>query len=736
MQTTITIDAAFSTMDAIIPELNQLFQLKIKEQQSTQKLTLLLISITVLLVFTVTFKFYKMLNFFKITLDTTKDAVFMFTADNFKFFYVNQQSLDLLDYTQAELMNMTPVDININLNEQTFKKIIAPLLNHQQESIIFETQYQKKNAQLIPVEVSLQYLEPRGESSRFVFIVRDISERKQMQEQAEQQLQILQETKDRLTFAVEGAGDGIWDWDALSNKTQFSRLWLEMLGYKENELPYHLDSWVNLLHPDEKEDALQEIKDYVEGHISIYSNEHRLRCKDGSYKWILCRGTAVERDNDGKVQRMIGIHTDINQHKHTEQHLIELRKEADAANLAKSQFLSNMSHELRTPMNAIIGFNQLFELDISNPLSQIQLENVHEISKAGDHLLNLINDILDLSKIESGHIDLSMETVTLSEVIYDSLQLIYPLAVKRGIDISLKRDNIEISLEHLEYQTTVRADYIRLKQALINLLSNAVKYNSEKGKIIISCNHRDNRQLRITITDTGNGISKEQQKQLFKPFNRLGNENSSIEGTGIGLSITKNVIELMGGNIGIDSPEGEGCSFWIELPCDDDFTDIDNSYSQTEGSCSQAEGSLSKNNTKNTDAQNLSPVTEAVSTVLYIEDNPANLRLVNMLFGSLPHIHLLSAHDPYLGLELAEHHKPDLILLDINLPGISGFEVLEKLKQHEETANTPVIAVSANTMAKDIQKGLDAGFIEYITKPIDLKKLMQVVESVLLNNDK
>ncbi len=264
----------------------------------------------------------------------------------------------------------------------------------------------------------------------------------------------------------------------------------------------------------------------------------------------------------------------------------------------------------------------------------------------------------------------------------------------------------------------VRADYTRLKQVFLNLLSNAVKYNCDNGKINISCNNVDNNQLRINISDTGSGLSTEQQSDLFKAFNRLGLENSELEGTGIGLVITKKILELMGGNIGVSSKLDKGSTFWIELPCDNLSLTVENEMDK--------KVNLDQKLTINQELQH---------TILYIEDNPANLRLVSQLLGRLPNIHLWSAPEPLLGLELAMEHKPDLILLDINLPGMNGFEVLKELQQREETSNTPVIAVSANAMPKDIKKGMNAGFIEYITKPIDLKSLLQAVESVLQNNN-
>lgn len=423
------------------------------------------------------------------------------------------------------------------------------------------------------------------------------------------------------------------------------------------------------------------------------------RAKDGSNYWV--DSTIVPfLDTEGLPYKYVSIRTDITNIINSQNQMQLARDEAEEANRAKSRFLSSMSHELRTPLNAILGFAQLMEMD---ELNDEQHSWVKDILKGGNHLLKLVNDVLDLSKIEAGHIELSLEPVSVQYVIEETEKLLNPLF--QSYRVSFKNE--------VRNDAVVRADLTRFKQVMINLISNAAKYNVKDGSIRVSCSTTtDERTLRIRIQDSGKGIAAEKLPQLFEPFNRLDAEGGSIEGTGIGLTICKDLIEVMGGTIGVDSEPGHGSTFWIELPIDvlPATTDVaDNEIAQTPQ-----------------DAEN-----PRVYDVLYIEDNPVNLRLVTMVMGKRPHIRLHTAHEPLLGLGMAEADPPDLILLDINLPGIDGYEVLRRLKSMKETKNIPVIAVSANALEDDINRGIDSGFTHYVTKPINVKQFTQTIDEVL-----
>ena len=403
----------------------------------------------------------------------------------------------------------------------------------------------------------------------------------------------------------------------------------------------------------------------------------------------------------GGERHFTGVLRDISSRKKSEQALIAARDEADRANRAKSEFLSSMSHELRTPMNAILGFGQLLELD--EALSDENKDNVQEILKAGAHLLELINEVLDLAKIEAGHIDLSMEPVEVCPIVAECLSLVNALAHKRGIKLSHK------GLAGM----SVRADRTRLKQALLNLISNAIKYNREGGSVHIEVQTAETDRLCIRVTDTGPGIPDARLAELFLPFNRLDAENSGVEGTGIGLTITRRIVEMMGGTVDVKSAVGVGSTFWIELPLESIRCDHD------------LNGVAAERNTL------MSHIETIQQLVLYIEDNPANLKLVTQILGRREHIRLLTAHTPELGIELAHAHRPDLILLDINMPHMDGYQVMKILKSDANLEDIPVIAVTANAMDRDIEHGMAAGFVDYLTKPLNIEQFLKTIELYL-----
>jgi len=441
--------------------------------------------------------------------------------------------------------------------------------------------------------------------------------------------------------------------------------------------------------------------------------------QDGSSFWTQLAGTTAQDDDGLPVLRI--VMNDISDRKRVEAERIALdlivkdknaelehaRYVAEKANLAKSDFLSRMSHELRTPLSAILGFTQLIESGTPPPTPN-QKRSIDQVLKAGWYLLDLINEILDLAVIESGRLSLSMEPVLLSEIMSECESLVEPQAQKYGISVVFPR---------FETPSLILADRTRAKQVVINLLSNAIKYNTKGGSVVVECmpgkcGTQSQDSIRISVRDTGAGLTADQIENLFQPFNRLGQKTDVIEGTGIGLVVCKRLVELMGGDIGVDSTPGQGSVFWVELK-----RTLEIQKNAADGSAEVTEASVQDSASQR--------------TLLYVEDNPANLMLVEDIVARRPDIRLLSANDGRHGIEIARACQPDVILMDINLPGISGIEALKILAGDPVTAHIPVLAISANAIPRDIEKGLASGFFRYLTKPIKVGEFLETLDVAL-----
>ncbi|MCY1525721.1 Autoinducer 2 sensor kinase/phosphatase LuxQ [compost metagenome] len=427
-------------------------------------------------------------------------------------------------------------------------------------------------------------------------------------------------------------------------------------------------------------------------------------CKDGSWFPAIVSITAL-RDDYGDLIGYLLIGTDNSVRKGVELQLNEAVDAAEKANRAKTDFISSMSHELRTPLNSILGYAQLVESGTPAP-TPTQQRSIGQILKAGWYLLELINEILDLTLIESGKLTLSGEPVSLTELLAECRAMVEPQAQQRGIGMVFAR---------LESPRYVKADRTRLKQVLINLLFNAIKYNQRGGHVTVECTLTLDPPgtLRISVRDTGPGLVPEQLAQLFQPFNRLGQESGAEEGTGIGLVVTQRLVHLMGGQIGASSTPGLGSVFWVEMALT--------------AAPLNAVLDAAPADPPRPDALPGTPL----RTLLYVEDNPANLELVEQIIARRTDLGLLGAADASLGIEFARVYQPEVILMDINLPGISGIEALKILRADPVTAHIPIIALSANAVPRDIQKGLEAGFFNYLTKPIKVAQLMDALDAAL-----
>ena len=626
----------------------------------------------------------------------------------------------MLGYTAAEVMNkITPADISDPLEvvarAKTLSIELATTITPGFEALIFkasrgiediyELTYIRKDGSRFPAVVSVTALRDAQEMIiGYLLIGTDNTARKRIEAE---QMVLAQRLRDHQFYTrslFESNIDALMTADLSGIITDVNKQMEALTGCTRDELigapfkSYFTD-------PDLAESSIK----LVVSDKKVTDYELTARARDGKETDVSFNATLFY-DRDRRLQGVFAAARDVTERKRLDQVLqeknIELegaKSAAEKANLAKSEFLSSMSHELRSPLTAILGFAQLMESE-SPPPTPPQKESVAQILKAGWHLLKLIEEILDLAKVESGHVPLTKEPVLLSEVIIECQGMIEPQAQQRGLSMNFPKFDIPLF---------VLADRTRVKQVLINLLSNAIKYNIKHGTVDVTCTLDTPGRVRISIRDTGAGLYPEQVGQLFQEFNRLGQETGREEGTGIGLVVAKRLVELMGGVIGVESKVGVGSVFWFEL------TPVAAPHRSTE---EREAAALS---------QPLAPSVTRIRTVLYVEDNPANLNLVERIIARHPGIKLLTAVTGSSGIEIARASQPDVILMDINLPGITGIEALKILREDKATAHIPVLAMSANAMPRDIAKGMEAGFFRYLTKPIKIDEFMEALEVAL-----
>ena len=626
----------------------------------------------------------------------------------------------MLGYTAVEVMDkITPADISDP------QEVIAraKALSHELDTAItpgfdalafkasrgiediYELTYIRKDGSRFPALVSVTALrDALGGIIGYLLIGTDNTARKQVEAEQRQLDQRLRDQQFYTRSLIESNIDALMTTDPAGIITDVNKQMEALTGCTRDELigaPFK-----NFFTDPERAEA--GIKRVLSG-SKVTDYELTACARDGKQTVVSYNATTFH-DRDRKLQGVFAAARDVTERKRFERTLQEnnaelerARAAAEKANLTKSDFLSSMSHELRSPLNAILGFAQLMNSD-SPPPTPSQTTSIEQILNAGWYLLELINEILDLAQIESGKLALSREPTSLTEVMLECQAMIEPQGEKRGI---------RMTFPHAGTPYFVDADRTRLKQVLINLLSNAIKYNQPNGTVVVDCAMNTAQRVRVSIADSGAGLPPEMLQQLFQPFNRLGQERSTEEGTGIGLVMSKRLVEMMGGVIGVDSTVGLGSVFWFELN-------------------SATEPQLEADFSPSLIAEAQIPRGAPLRTLLYVEDNPANLKLIEQLIARRPDIRLLSARDGTTGIQLAQANLPALILMDINLPGISGIEALKILREDPATAHIPVIALSANAMPRDIEKGLQAGFFRYLTKPIKINEFMDTLQAALV----
>lgn len=605
-----------------------------------------------------------------------------------QFLQVNASFCQMVGYSAEELLTRTAEDITLHEDVEIGRQLAKSLLEGTPR-YTGDKRYVHKSGRVLWVSRTARLMrDAAGQPQHFLLMVEDISERKQNERALQESRREFEAALHANQLIMDNSQDVICTLSAEGRFLTVSAACEQLWGYAPSEL-FGQDH-AQFVHPDDRAKSREIIQTLMAvGKISGFVN--RYVRKDGAIVDVLW--SAAWSAADGM---MFCVAHDVTERARIEKALVEAKDEADRANHAKSEFLSRMSHELRTPLNAILGFGQLLERQ--NP-TEAQRSRIRYILTAGRHLLSLINEVLDISRIEAGSLQLSLEPVSVGEAITEAIDLMRPLAGERAI---------EISLPVLVGTAFVMADRQRFKQVLLNLLTNAVKYTPTQGNIHLTCVSTGDATVRVIVTDTGAGIAADKLPRLFTPFDRLGAEQSNVEGTGLGLALCQRLMHAMNGTIGVESDVGSGSNFWVELPhAESPFKRLPSSPAAFE---IQAGFSGKKRR------------------VLYIEDNFSNVTLVEQMLAEQPAIELITAIQGRVGLELARQHRLDLILLDLHLPDVPGWEVLARLKAEEATRGVPVVVISADATPRQIEKLLAAGAHTYLTKPLDFTEFSRVVE--------
>ena len=653
-------------------------------------------------------------------LEAGLNEVYIFDAVTLRFCYANPGALNNLGYSLETLKTLTPVDIKPDVTETEFRDLLRPLLAGTTDKLVLECRHQRADGSCYPTEIHLQLHNPDGEAL-LLAVVLDITERKQTATQ-------LRNLSDRLELALKSAQMGIWDWDIAHEQLLWDERMYELYGVtsqNSNVLRNGRQIWESCLHPDDREAITQALQQVLEAPPETanrsFEAEFRIFLPDGSIRFIKTH-SFVQTDEQGKPHRMIGIHFDVSDRKEVERRLQEQNAELARATRLKDEFLANMSHELRTPLNAVLGMTEALQEKIFGEISDRQRQALKTIHQSGMHLLELINDILDLAKIGAGQIELHCTPISIYSLCQASLAFVEQQAIAKHLQLSI---DLPPDLPDL------MADERRIRQVLINLLSNAVKFTPDGGSVILSVtvcppdlipdplppgNPPANEWIQFAIQDTGIGIAPEDLDKLFQPFTQIDSAlNRQYDGTGLGLALVKQIAELLHGNVDVSSAVGEGSCFSFRLP-------------YHKASLPQLLGQFG--GTELAEVGLLPNALPQKPLVLLAEDNDANVSTISSYLKAKGY-QIIRARNGEEAIALTAAHHPDVILMDIQMPGMDGLSATRRIRQQPPLKEIPIIAFTALAMEGDRECCLAAGANEYLTKPIQLRQLVLTIHKLL-----